>query len=255
MSRHALVLAVVLAGAATLGQTEANAAVELDLLLLVDVSGSVDGTEYTLQKTGYVNAFNNAAIHAAIASKPGGIAVAYAEWSGAGQQSLEVGWTHLTDATSSMAFATAIAAATRNFAGLTAIGSALDWGSNLGGSSLGDASTRWVIDVSGDGATNDGIASTAGRANALADGVDTINGLVILGEGGLQAHYQNDVIGGTNPLLFVANDFADFEAAVLEKIGIEIIGGPEVPEPASLIVWSLLVCATIGCGASQRQRG
>ena len=109
----------------------ANADVALELVLLVDVSGSVDGNEYALQKTGYVNAFNNASLQALIAGQPGGIAVTYIEWSGAAEQSIEVGWTHITDAASSSAFATAIATATRNFSGLTAPGSAINFATPL----------------------------------------------------------------------------------------------------------------------------
>ena len=103
--------------------------VSTELLLLVDVSGSIDASEYALQKTGYVNAFKNATIQAVIGGLPGGIAVAYAEWSGAAQ-SMKVDWTQLTDAASANAFAAAIAATTRTSSGtmviLTAPGSAIN---------------------------------------------------------------------------------------------------------------------------------
>ena len=78
--------------------------VAVELALLVDVSGSVDNSEYNLQKTGYVNAFKDAIIQSNIASLTGGIAVTYIEWSGANQQSSLVNWTHVTDAASANAF-------------------------------------------------------------------------------------------------------------------------------------------------------
>ena len=92
--------------------------VGLELVLLVDVSGSVSATEYALQKGGYVAAFHSAAVQSAIAGSLGGaIAVTYVEWSGNTQQSIEVGWTLINNAATADAFADAISAATRNFSG------------------------------------------------------------------------------------------------------------------------------------------
>ncbi len=63
------------------GGTAQAVPVALELALLVDVSGSVNTTEYGLQKTGYVNAFKDAIIQSNIESLTGGIAVTYIEWS------------------------------------------------------------------------------------------------------------------------------------------------------------------------------
>jgi uncharacterized protein (TIGR03382 family) len=222
-----------LAAASLFAATAANA-VELELALLVDVSGSVDSTEYALQKGGYVAAFQDAAIHAAIAATPGGIAVSYIEWSGGGEQAKLVNWTILTDAASSNAFAAAIAATSRAFSGLTAPGSAIAFGAaEIAGNGI-DAD-RAVIDVSGDGVENDGINTATARNAALAGGVDTINGIAI-GNGSLLAWYAANIVGGTNAFALGADSFDDFEAAIEDKLFREIT---ETPTPASLALFGL----------------
>jgi hypothetical protein len=205
--------------------------VGVELLLLVDVSGSIDSSEYALQKQGYVNAFHNAAIQSQIASVPNGVAVGYAEWSNGSSQQLLVNWTKLTDATSANNFANTLASTSRGSIGFTAPGSAINWGVPLFGSN-GFDSSHMVIDVSGDGRQNTGANTKLAAANALAAGIK-VNGLPILGsQANLAAWYLDNIVTPGGGFLTVANDFNDFERALAEKISREI--STPVPEPATI---------------------
>ncbi|QDZ06491.1 DUF1194 domain-containing protein [Sphingomonas panacisoli] len=221
--------------------------VDIELALLIDVSGSVDTTEFNLQRQGYVNAFNDSAIQAVFASgKSAAITVVY--WSGQAEQSQAVGWTLVNSAASASAFANLIAATSRPFSGSTAIGSAINY---IAPKFFTNAfnGTRQVIDVSGDGATNEGADTLTARNAALALGVDQINGLPILGESGLLAFYQNNVQGGAGSFTQPAATFADFDAAIKAKIGRELVGG--VPEPTT---WAMMVMGFGAVGFSLRRR-
>lgn len=218
-----------------LAPQKANAVpVAIELSLLIDVSGSVDATEYNLQKTGYVNAFNNATIQALIAAAPGGVAVNFIQWSGAAQQQQSVGWTLLTNAASASAFAAAINGVARPFSGQTAPGSAINFATPLF-TGNGFEGTKLIMDVSGDGAENDGANTLAARNAALAAGINQINGLPILGEAGLLAFYQNNIQGGAGSFTIPAASFADFQNAIQTKLTLELGGAVPVPPTAILM--------------------
>jgi hypothetical protein len=252
-------ISAVAVAASTIGGAAHAVPVALELALLVDVSGSVDANEYALQRDGYVKAFNDATIQAQIAALTGGIAVTYIEWSGQTEQVTRVGWTHITNATTAGNFATAVSGLlySNAFGGLTAPGSAINFarplfGTETGGSDNGFDSLRQVIDVSGDGRQNDplndGANTATARDAALAAGIDTINGLAILGENGLEAWYNANIKGGTGSFVIAAASFDDFDNAVKTKIGREVT----VPEPATL---ALVGLALAGIGAMRRRHG
>lgn len=229
-------LGMMMAAALLLPAKAMAAPVGLELVLLVDVSGSVSGSEYALQRDGYAAAFRDAGIGAQIASITNGVAVTYVEWSaGAGAQVQRIGWTLLNDAAEADAFGDQIAALNRIGVGNggTDVAGAINYGAGLLGANNGFEGARLVMDVSGDGA---GGNANAAAAAAFAAGY-TVNGLAILGEGGLQAYYQAFVNAGGG-FLEVANDFQDFNAAVARKIGREI-ANPVVPEPATMTLVGL----------------
>jgi hypothetical protein len=199
--------------------------VDLELLLAVDVSASVDSNEYSLQMDGIAEAFRHPDVVAAIrASAPHGIAVALLQWAGPDEQTYTVPWSMVRDGVGAETFAARVDAATRPLtSGGTAIGDALIVGiSLLAENSV--AAARRVIDVSGDGRANQGTAPGPVRAQAASLGV-TVNGLAILNEEPqLMVYYAERVIGGSGAFVMHADDYLDFGLAIRLKLIREIEG-------------------------------
>jgi hypothetical protein len=243
MKRVGLALLVALSVAVFTSPPPSDAVpVDLELALLVDVSGSINSTEFGLQRTGYANAFLDPGLVSQIgAGTIGSIAVTLVYWAGPDLQVQAVPWTQISNTTTANNFSSAIAGTTRPtpvnpLDNLTAIGDALIFGSGLFAAN-GFEGTRGTIDISGDGVYNVGALGTPsadGRDAALAAGVDTINGLVIGGDPAVLAHYTNQVIGGTGAFVVEASSFAAFGAAISEKLEREI--SPPVPEPGTLFL-------------------
>lgn len=227
------IMAALSAAAMSVVATPSHAVpVDLELQLLVDVSGSISGGEFNLQRDGYEAAFRDAGIISAIENGTiGSIAVQLIYWSSSSQQAVGVDWTQITDSTSANAFADSVAAAARPYSGGTVPSAAINYGAPLFNDN-GFEGNRLVMDVSGDGAGSTS-ATSAARDAALAGGVDAINGLVIGSSTSLQDFYMANIVGGAGGFLVVANSFEDFASAVLTKIGREIVGG-EVPVPGAI---------------------
>jgi len=215
------------------GAARAQQPVDLELVLAVDVSGSVDPEEAKLQRDGYVQAFLNDKVQRAIRGGPfGRVAVTYVEWAGDNHQYTIVDWTLLGDAASVRSFALAIAEAPITSAQWTSISAAIDYAVPLFDNN-GVEGTRRVIDVSGDGENNRGRSVDAARDAAVARGI-TINGLPILNDrpnpwGGspsteLDRYYREHVIGGPGAFLVPATDFNSFADAILSKLLLEVSG-------------------------------
>ncbi len=222
-------------------------AVDLALVLLNDVSESMDGSEYELVKAGYRSAFSDPDVVAALLRNGGGVAVAYVEFSGKNEVMLVKGWDVLTDAASARAFGEAIAIAPRSSAGNTALAAGLAEATQL----LMDGdfgAARRVIDVASDH-PHDGGRTAAVRDAAIAAGI-TINALPIIderpigtfdgrmayttaewGAGGIKGFYVRDVIGGIGSFVVEARDYTVFGDALKRKLLLELIVSPEKDGP------------------------
>jgi hypothetical protein len=211
--------------------------VDLELVLAVDVSGSIDAEEFKLQRQGYAAAFRDPRFLSAVHSGPlQRIAVALVDWAGAEYQTISVGWTLIEDESSAESFADAILKAPRPFARWTSLSGALDFSAPLFDSNS-FASARKVIDVSGDGVNNSGRPAHLARDAALAKGI-TINGLVLSGVlaeqiapwKSLEEYFTKNVIGGQGAFVIVAENIADFRRAVLTKLIREVADAPAAEE-------------------------
>lgn len=197
--------------------------VDLELVLAVDCSGSIDDDEFALQIKGYATAFSHPSVIRAIQSgRHGAIAVTYVQWSGPFLQSQAVGWTLVRDADSAEGFGASMLSARRTiYRGGTSLSGVIDYAATLFPNS-GYEGTRRVIDISGDGINNTGRQPFAARDDAVARGL-TINGLAILTDfGGLDRYFEEHVIGGPGAFVMAAESFDAFAAAILNKLIREI---------------------------------
>lgn len=232
---RAPVVALVLA---VLARSAAWAAEPVDVLLVLaaDVSRSISSDKFDLQRKGYAAALADPQVLDALAAGPNRrIGVTFVEWSGSSSQQTVVDWTIIATQADAEAFGAKILKAPRAFADRTAIGSAIGYAASVLARSP-FVGARKVIDLSGDGASNSGPEPDQARDDALAQGVSTINGLVILSTdtgpeylrehthppGGLQGYYRQHVIGGQAAFALVANGFESFGQSLVAKLLQEI---------------------------------
>ena len=214
--------------------------VDLELVLAVDVSASIDAEEARQQREGYVAAIADPAVIEAIrANFHQRIALAYIEWASADYQRLLIDWTVIEDAASADEFAAALAAAPVFSARWTSISGAIDFIVPLFDGN-GYAGERQVIDISGDGPNNWGPPITLARDRAVARGI-VINGLPILNdrrqpfalptpiELALDQYYTEYVIGGPGSFVIPVLNIEDFRIAILNKLIREIAAAPTQP--------------------------
>jgi Ca-activated chloride channel homolog len=190
----------------------------LELILAVDVSGSIDDREFALQMEGMASAFEDPALIDAVQVQEGGVLVTLTQWSGASRQRQVTGWHELDGAASMATFAQAIRESGRDWRNYsTAIGEALHHALRVGGT-VPLRCRRRVVDVSGDGVNNEGRAPRA-VADALAAMGYTVNGLVIRGDTPDPVkHYETNVLAGPRAFLEIAADFNDYPEAIRRKL-------------------------------------
>jgi len=229
-------LAALLVAGLALTADRASAAdvpVDLELVLAVDISGSVDQVEARLQREGYIAALRHPDVIEAIRNGMlGRIALAYVEWAGDHYQRTMLDWTVIEDADGADAFADALAETPLMTAHWTSISGAIDYAAPLFDDN-GIEGLRRVIDISGDGYNNRGRPVQRARDEAVGAGI-TINGLPIVNDrpnpwgsrppADLDRYYEELVIGGPGAFIVVAEDYTAFASAILSKLLLEIAG-------------------------------
>ena len=216
---------------ATIPKVWAKTPVALELVLAVDVSTSVDASEFELQRQGLANAFlHRDVLNAIYAVGEGGIAVSVVYWAGSSQQVTIVDWMVVRDELSAATMAQKIFTASRSFSGLTDISGAIVY-STASIENNGYLGQRRAIDISGDG-FSDARRDAAARNIAVALDI-TINGLIIFSKDvdlmdlaniAIRNHFANHVIGGEGAFMMSARDFEDFHIAIRRKLVREIFG-------------------------------
>jgi hypothetical protein len=204
--------------------------VDVELVLAVDISYSMDQDEQRLQRGGYIAAVTSHDFIDALRSGPTGkIAVAYMEWASAQDQKVLIDWTVIDGEATARAFADKLMEAPYRRASRTSISGAIDFAMQMFVRN-GFNGARRVIDVSGDGPNNNGRPVVAAREAAVADGV-TVNGLPLLIRQtrfgyvdieNLDEYYADCVIGGEGAFMIPVNDTKAFVEATRTKLVREV---------------------------------
>lgn len=214
--------------------------VDVELVIAVDVSYSMDPDEQALQREGYILALTSKEFLQALREGANGrIAVTYFEWAGQTDQKIVMPWRLIDGPEAADAVAAEIARAPYRRASRTSISGALRFAKPLFDDS-GYKGLRRVIDVSGDGANNAGPLVVPMREDVLAAGI-TINGLPIMLKRpnvgsidieDLDIYYEDCVIGGPGAFVVPIREREKFIEATRTKLVLEIAG--RQPEPRVL---------------------
>jgi hypothetical protein len=228
--------------------------VDVELVIAVDVSYSMDPDEQALQREGYITGLNAPEFLTALQQGPHGrIAVTYFEWAGASDQRVVVPWRLIDGPDTAKAFTDEIAAAPYRRAYRTSISGALHFAVPLFDTS-GFRGLRRVIDVSGDGVNNQGDPVTIVRDGVLERGI-TINGLPILLKRpspatmdieNLDVYYEDCVIGGPGAFVIPIRERDQFREATRTKLVQEIAGGEALPRIIPAAADKPRISCTIG---------
>jgi hypothetical protein len=227
LSATALALGVPLAT-----ESLAAEAVDIELVLAVDVSLSMSPDELEIQRDGYAAALTHDRVLQAIAEGfHGKIAVTYFEWAGTTSHHIIVPWTIIATREDAESVAKKLSAQPPNSARRTSVSAALEFGADLFAESQFQGEKR-VIDISGDGPNNQGAPIDLTRDELIKQGI-TINGLPLMTNGGLSSaydvsdldkYYADCVIGGPGAFMIPVNDWSQFPEAIRRKLVLELAG-------------------------------
>jgi hypothetical protein len=238
------------------GKPRAAAATDVDveLVIAVDVSYSMDPDEQALQREGYITGLTSAEfLNALQQGAHGKVAVTYFEWAGATDQKVVVPWRLIDSPAAAKAFTDEIAAAPYRRAYRTSISGALHFALPLFEDS-GFRGIRRVIDVSGDGVNNQGDPVAIIRDAVLERGI-TINGLPILLKRpsfatmdieDLDIYYEDCVIGGPGAFVIAIKERDQFREATRTKLVQEIASREIAPRVIPAAADKPRISCTIG---------
>jgi len=230
--------------------------VDVELVIAVDVSYSMDPDEQALQREGYVLALTSKEFLQALRQGAHGkIAITYFEWAGQFDQKIVMPWRLIDGPEAADAVAAEIARAPYRRASRTSISGALRFAQPLFDES-GYKGLRRVIDVSGDGANNAGPLVVPTRDEVLAAGI-TINGLPIMLKRPyagtmdleeLDVYYEDCVIGGPGSFVIPVREREKFIEATRTKLVLEIAGR----QPEARILPAASKAPRISCTIGER---
>lgn len=230
--------------------------VDVELVIAVDISYSMDTDELALQREGYVRALTSPEFLNAVRQGINGkIAATYFEWAGAHEQRIIVPWRVIEGPETAGSFADEIMAAPVRRAARTSISGALQFGAALFETG-GFRGIRRVIDVSGDGANNHGQLVTVTRDEILAKGI-TINGLPLIWKrpsyatmdlDRLDIYYEDCVIGGPGAFVIPVQSKEKFIEAARTKLVLEIAGH----EPQARVIPAAADKPRVSCTIGER---
>jgi hypothetical protein len=228
--------------------------VDVELVIAVDVSYSMDPEEQALQREGYIMALTSREFMQALREGANGkIAITYFEWAGEYDQKIIMPWRLIDGPESADAVAAEIAAAPYRRASRTSIAGGLRFAKPLFDHS-GYRGLRRVIDVSGDGANNSGPLVVPTRDDVLAAGI-TINGLPIMLKRpnigtmdieNLDVYYEDCVVGGPGAFVVPIRERAKFIEATRTKLVLEIASRQPEPRVVPASAEAPRISCTIG---------
>ena len=243
---------------------ETGEPVDVELVLAVDVSWSMDRGEQEIQRNGYVAAFRNPEVQQVIMrGNYGKVAVTFVEWAGSFTQSVVLPWTLIDSREAADAFAYRLSVEEPDRERRTSISGALDFAVPMF-SGNGFVGLRRVIDVSGDGPNNQGRPVTEAREAAVAKGI-TINGLPLMTSTAsdgyanwgsipdLDRYYSHCVIGGPGAFMVPVRDWPQFPEAVRRKLVLELSDAWPLPKAEAFPVLKVAGETVPDCLAGEKQ--
>ena len=215
-----------------LADKETVASVDVELVLAVDVSYSMDMDELAIQREGYAQAIVSKEFLQALKTGPNGkISVTYFEWAASSDQKIIIPWRVIDGPETADAVANEIMKTPIRRASRTSISGAINFAMPLFDENP-YRGLRRVIDISGDGPNNNGAPVTGARDAAIGKGI-TINGLPIMVKepsystmdiDNLDFYYEDCVIGGPGAFVVTIKDRDKFKEAIRTKLVLEVAG-------------------------------